>query len=131
MDNLNTIKFKKSESLGWFYKIDTATDQKISFTNGRGSGTGLYKEMQAWVRSGNTIEPQYTTKEQDQKDIDDLKNALENQKLTCIHLLDDSEKAVSDDPPYPNDVEAWKKVRKQWRVILKSDKIKSIPKKPF
>lgn len=68
---------------------------------------------------------------QEQKESDDLQNALESQKQTCIQLLNDSEKSVSNDPPYPDDVETWKTARSQWRNILKSDTIQTIPEKPF
>ena len=57
--------------------------------------------------------------------------ALRDQRSSCIKLLDESECKVSDDPPYPEDVAAWKTVRAQWRTILKSDKIQEIPPKPF
>lgn len=131
MDNLDKIKFKEAESSGWYYKIDLVTNQKISFANGKGSGTGLYKEMETWVAAGNVIEPQYTPEEQVQKEIDDLQNALDSQKSQCIQLLNDSEKAVSTDPPYPNDIDTWKTIRQQWRDILKMDSITNIPEKPF
>ena len=57
--------------------------------------------------------------------------SLESQKATCIQLLNDSEKAVSNDPPYPDDVEAWKTFRASLRAILKSDQLETVPKKPF
>ena len=56
---------------------------------------------------------------------------LRKQKQTCIKLLNDSEKAVSSDPPYPTDVAKWKTFRAKIRVILKGDELKEIPKKPF
>lgn len=131
MDNLNKIKFKETEAPNWYYKIDLEDGSQISFANGKGSGSGLYKEMQAWVNAGNTIEPQYTPEELEQKEAAELQTALTNQKNKCIRLLNDSEKAVSNDPPYPDDVSIWVNVRAQWRSIIQSDQIEAIPDKPF
>ena len=125
------IKYKKAEAKNWFYKIDIASGSKISFADGKGSGTGLYAEMLAWVAAGNEIEPQYTVEELAEKEVNDFGTALESQKATCIQLLNESEKAVSNDPPYPDDVEAWKTFRASLRVILKSDKLETVPNKPF
>lgn len=129
MDNLDTIKYKEAESEGWFYKIDIASGSKQSFNSKK--RIGLNNEMQVWVKAGNKIEPQYTADELTQKETDDFNNAIESQKSTCIQLLDASEKAVSKDPPYPDDIEIWKEARNQWREIIKSDKIEEIPDKPF
>ncbi len=68
MDNLDKIKFKEAEAPGWYYKIDQIAGSKISFADGKGSGTGLYKEMQAWIAAGNEIEPQYTAEELTEKE---------------------------------------------------------------
>lgn len=95
------------------------------------SGYGLNKEMIAWVAAGNTIEKQYTPGELAQKVIDDAKNALDSQKSTCIQLLNESEMAVSNDPPYPADTDKWKTIRAEWRIILKSDIIQTVPEKLF
>ena len=65
----------------------------------------------------------------EQKYIDS--ELLRKQKQTCIKLLNESEKAVSSDPPYPADEAKWKTFRAKIRVILKSDELKEIPKKPF
>ncbi len=56
---------------------------------------------------------------------------LTGQISECIKLLDHSEIHVSNDPPYPDDVNAWKIARAKWRVVLKSDKIKVIAERPF
>lgn len=135
MDNLDKIKFKEAGN-NWFVKIfldenGNEESRTPSFTNGKGSGSGLYKEMQAYVAAGNKIEPQFTAEELGQKEIDDLQNALDSQKAICIQLLNDSEKAVSNDPPYPNDIAKWKTFRGKLRTILKSDAIVTIPNKPF
>ena len=80
MDNLDKIKFKEAGN-GWFIKLfldenGNEVSRTPSFKNGKGSGTGLYKEMQAYVKAGNKIEPQYTSEEQAQKEADDVQNAL-------------------------------------------------------
>ncbi len=121
------IKFKHAEHPDWHCKIDTVAGTKISFPKKH----GYYQEMKLWVESGNEIEPQYTSSELVQKEIDDNNIDLENQRLTCIQLLNESEKSVSNDPPYPGDVEVWKIARQQWRDIIKSDQIVEIPEKPF
>lgn len=135
MDNLDKIKFKEAGN-NWYIKIflDKNGNEKSktpSFANGKGSGSGLFKEMQAWVEAGNVIEPQFTAKELKQKKAADSQSALDHQKATCIQLLNDSEKAVSNDPPYPDDIAKWKTFRGKLRTILKSDAIVAIPNKPF
>lgn len=78
MENLDTIKFKKGESPNIFYKIDLATGDKISFSSNskpKTSGFGMNKEMQEWISDGNTIEPQYTLEEQDQKEAKEVLEA--------------------------------------------------------
>ena len=87
--------------------------------------------MMAWVKEGNEIEPQYTVEELAEKENQEAANALESQKTTCVKYLNESEMHVSADPPYPDDSQLWKNVRKQWRLIIKSDKIQEIPPKPF
>ena len=127
MDNQKGIKFKEAESKDWFEKIDLLTGEKISFPKKH----GYYTEMLAWVAAGNEIEPQFTAEELAEKELKDFGTSLESQKATCIHLLNDSEKAVSNDPPYPDDIEAWKTFRASLRVIMKSDQLETVPKKPF
>ncbi len=68
MDNLDKIKFKEAEAPGWYYKIDIETGNKISFADGRGSGAGLYKEMENWVDAGGKIDPKYTSEELTEKE---------------------------------------------------------------
>lgn len=126
MDNLDKIKFKEAGN-GWYFKIDLDSGDKINFPKKH----GYYKEMQAWVEAGNEIEPQYTSDELAQKESEDMQNAIESQRQNCIQLLNESEKSVSNDPPYPDDIEIWKTIREQWRDIIKSDQIESIPEKPF
>ena len=129
MDNLDAIKFKHSV-VGRIKKIDVLTGQVMAEFNPK-KREGLNKELESWIDAGNEIEDQYTPEEQTQKDSDDAQNALDSQKSQCIQLLNDSEKSVSNDPPYPNDIETWKTARQQWRDIVKSNQIETIPDKPF
>ena len=74
MDNQDKIKFKEAGN-GWFIKIfldneGNEISRTASFKNGKGSGIGLYNEMQAWEAAGNTIEPQFTTEEQAAKEAE-------------------------------------------------------------
>lgn len=123
------MKYKQGEMPDIYYKIDG--DMKLSFRRTDKPGTmgyGLYKEM---IDSGLEIESQYTEEELAEKQEQENIAVLENQKLTCRNLLDTSEIHVSNDPPYPDDVEAWKIARNEWRKILKSDTLQEIYPKPF
>jgi len=123
------MKFKHAESPGYYYKIDDAGNKSPSWS--QKNKPGYYQEMMDWVAEGNEIEPQFTAEELDQKIADDIKQAHEKQKSDCIRLLNESEKAVSHDPPYPDDIDAWKKYRAELRLLLKSKELGDIPKKPF
>ena len=128
---MSNIKYKHAESEGWFYKISLDENGvEISRTGAfkKGQGNGYYQEM---IASGKEIEPQYTPEELVQKEIDDLQNSIDGQRSQCIQLLNDSEKCVSMDPPYPDDVPVWTAARAQWRTILKSENLETIPDKPF
>ncbi len=57
--------------------------------------------------------------------------SLESQKLRCQQLLDDSDKKMASDTPYTDDIPAWTVVRAQWRTIIKSNQIETIPEPPF
>lgn len=136
MDNQNKIKYKKAGS-DWFIKIFLDDKEKEisrtpSFANGKGSGTGLYQEMMAWVEVGNKVEPLYTTEEFAEKEINDLHIVLDSQKIQCIQLLKESDYKILTDSPFSNiDKAAWKTYRSQLRVIIKSNQIEEVPKKPF
>ena len=56
---------------------------------------------------------------------------LETQHSEAIRLLDESEKKVSSDPAYPDDVPEWKTYRAKLRAIVRSDTLQTIPEKPF
>lgn len=135
MDNLDKVKYKEAGN-GWFIKIfldDEGNEQSrtSSFADGKGSGTGLAKEMQAWIEDGGVVEPQYTAEEQAAKDQAEAANAIDATKSICIRYLNDSEIHVSNDPPYPNDVQAWTDKRTEWRTILRSGVAQEVPEKPF
>ena len=112
------IKYKKAEGKDWYNKIDLNTNKKVSFCKDKGSGVGLFNEMQEWVGNGNEIDPLYTSTELAEKEAAEFQDAIRTQKHVCIKLLDDSEKHVTFDPPYPDDTEAWKTARNRWREIL-------------
>jgi hypothetical protein len=128
------IKFKHGESDTIFYKVDTATGQKISFSSNakpKTSGWGMNKEMQVWVAEGNTIEDQFTAEELAQKDADDQIQLLENQQQICKQNLKDTDYALLPDHEFPEDVPEIKLRRIEWKRIIKSSKIETIPDKPF
>lgn len=79
MDNLDKIKFKEAGN-NWYIKIfldknGNEESRTPSFADGKGSGTGLYKEMQVWVKAGNTIEPQFTSEELAAKEAGEIEAA--------------------------------------------------------
>lgn len=123
------IKYKQAESEGWFYFIDELGNKGQSWN--KNNRPAMYEEMQAWVKDGNEIEPQLTSGELTAKELKDNEQDLESQNKILITLLNDSEKHVSQDPPYPDDVSTWVAARKQWRKILKSGILQEIPEKPF
>lgn len=130
MDDLDKIKYKEHAALNWFVKIDLVAGTKTDFTEK--NSPGLYTEMQAWLKiPGNEIEPVLTDEEKVAQSELEKTQALETQKNTCLQLLNDSDKKVNGDWPYPDDIPVWVEVRKQWRTILNSAEIVEIPEKPF
>ena len=105
MDNLESIKYKDAGN-GWYWKIDVHTGDKISFKNGKGSGSGLFKEMQSWIDSGNEIEPQFTKEEL--KTIEEEKAAYELVKYKDQRRAEYPEIGEQLDYIYWNGLEAWK-----------------------
>ncbi|MCK5615450.1 hypothetical protein KAR91_77015 [Candidatus Pacearchaeota archaeon] len=72
MDNLDKIKYKEAGN-SWFIKIflndkGNEVSRTPSFADGKGAGTGLFKEMKAWVEAGNKIESQFTAEELAEKE---------------------------------------------------------------
>ncbi len=76
-----------------------------------------------WLKDGNKAQPMT----EEELGIIDLKL----QRAECQKLLDDSDKKIVSDTPYPDDIPAWTEVRTQWRTIIKSNQIETIPEPPF
>lgn len=130
---MNTYKYKEAGN-GWHIKttIDKNGIEIKSPSFNQKNSPGLFAEMQTWEKiKGNVIEPQITESEQAVIDQEAKEQAIETTKSLCIKYLDESEKHVTDDPPYPGDTQAWKDSRAEWRTILKSGKAQSVPDKPF
>lgn len=123
------MKYKYAEAEGWYYQIDDEWNKSQSW-NAKNRPV-MYQEMQDWVSKGNEIEPQFTAEELAEKEVKEKEQALESQNQTLISLLNISEIHVSNDPPYPEDIDAWKNARKEWRKILKSGTLQEIYPKPF
>lgn len=126
------IKYKHGDN-NTFIMIDTDSGISRTFHDGKPGtfGAAMYLDMMKWESKGNEIEPLYTEQELIEKEQEEAEQALESQKKICTNLLNLSEIHVSNDPPYPDDVQLWKDWRAQIRVILKGDTIESIPDKPF
>ncbi len=129
---MENIKYKKGELPGSFYKINGGT--KISFNSKAKKGTtgyGMYKEMKIWEAAGGIIEPQYTAEELEQKEADDLDQAAENQKSQSRGFLKATDYKLLPDFEFQDDVPALKILRAEWKRIIKSDQLETIPEKPF
>lgn len=132
---LDRVSYKDAGN-GWTTKIhydDKGVEiSRISFKDGIGCGTGLHQEMLLWLKiPGNEIEPVLTDAGKIAQSEAEKIKALETQKNTVLQLLNDSDKKVNGDWPYPEDGPAWIEVREKWRAILKSTEIVQIPEKPF
>ncbi len=127
------MKYKHAEAPGYYYKIDDLGNKSASFNEGKPktSAAGMYKEMQAWVAAGNGIEPQYTAEELEQKEADDLDQAKENQKSQCQGFLKATDYKLLPDFEYQEDVPALKILRLEWKRIIKSNQLETVPEKPF
>lgn len=121
--------YKHAEQEGWYYQIDDQGNKGQSWD--RINRPVMYKEMREWDADGNIIEDQYTLKELAQKESEDLKNALEYQKQTCIRILDDIVHKFLPNYRKPEDVPEWQIFQDKIIVILESYKILEIPVKPF
>ena len=128
----DTIKFKCAGTSDTFYKIDTKTGAKISFSinsKPKTMGHGFTKEMEAWKNAGNEIEPQFIKQELIEKEEKDKERLLQLQKSKCILLLRETDHKVLPDAEYPEDVQQWVLLRIKWRQIYKSNIIENIPEK--
>ena len=125
------MKFKKGETSDIFYKIDG--ENKICFSKNdkpKTAGFGYNIEMKAWVDDGNEIEPQYTTKELVQKEVDDLQNALDSQNQTLIGLIRDNEYHLIS-RRWIKDRPAWEIALDKWAEQFKANILTKIFEKPF
>ncbi len=91
-------------------------------------GAGFYKEM---IDSGLEIEPQYIAEELKQKEADDLDQVIENQKSQCQGFLKATDYKLLSDFEYQEDVPALKILRLEWKRIIKSDQLETVPEPPF
>ncbi len=91
-------------------------------------GAGFYQEM---IDSGLEIEPQYTVEEQAQKDIDDSAQAIENQKSQSRGFLKATDYKLLSDFEFQEDVPQLLTLRAEWKRIIKSDQLETVPEKPF
>ncbi len=124
------MKYKHAEAPGYYYKIDELGNKSASFNKGKPGtmGAGFYKEM---IDSGLEIEPQYTVEELEQKEIDDLDQAIENQKSQSQGFLKATDYKLLSDFEFQDDVPALKILRLEWKRIIKSDQLETVPEKPF
>ncbi len=135
MNNLDKIKFKEAGN-GEFIKISLGENgQELSRSASFGPkskpltmGAGFYKEM---IDSGLEIEPQYTAEELEQKEVDDLDQAIENQKSQSQGFLKATDYKLLPDFEYQDDVPALKILRLEWKRIIKSNQLETVPEKPF
>ncbi len=127
------MKYKHAEIPGYYYKIDELGNKSASFNKGKPktSALGMYKEMQAWIAAGNKIEPQYTAEELEQKEADDLEQAIENQKSQSRGFLKATDYKLLSDFEYQEDVPQLLTLRAEWKRIIKSDQLEIVPEKPF
>ncbi len=91
-------------------------------------GAGFYQEM---LDSGLEIEPQYTAVELVEKEANDLDQAIENQKSQSQGFLKATDYKLLSDFEYQDDVSALKILRLEWKRIIKSDQLETVPEKPF
>ena len=91
-------------------------------------GAGFYQEI---LDSGLEIEPQYTAEELEQKEVDDLAQDIENQKSRSQGFLKATDYKLLSDFEFQDDVSALKILRLEWKRIIKSDQLETVPEKPF
>jgi len=127
------MKFKKTADPKQLVKIDengaTTFSEYRKDSNGK---TNLGTEMQEWLKiPGNKLEPQVTAEEQAENDAAEAVQAWESTKSICIKYLDESEKHVTNDAPYPENLQKWLDSRAGWRAIIRAKIAQEVPPKPF
>ncbi len=91
-------------------------------------GAGFYQKM---LDSSLEIETQYTAEELEQKEADDLDQAIENQKSQSHGFLKETDYKLLSDFEYQEDVPQLLILRLEWKRIIKSDQLETVPEKPF
>ena len=130
---MENYKYKEAGN-GYFFKIfldgnGNEVSRTASFNQGKPGTTaaGYWSEMQAWIKAGGVVEPQFTAEELAAKEAEEAQAAIDSTKALCIKYLDETEKHVSSDPPYPDDVDRHKADRAKWREIIKSGTAQDVP----
>lgn len=122
------MKFKyATPDKKWFIQIYDDCTKSQAFT--AENRPGQYAEMKAWEAAGNKIEPYETESEISEREAQEKKDALQNQKQTCKRYLDETDYLVSNDTPYPGDLGKNKAKRAEWRRIMNSEILEEIPLK--
>ena len=92
-------------------------------------GAGFWQEYLKWIDEGNVVEPQYTTKELMERAAAEAARALESQRNACLKNLGETDYKLLSDFEYQGDVPKIKALRDEWKRILKSDKLETVPEK--
>lgn len=121
--------YYKEAGNGEIIKLDDKGNKSPSFN--KKNSPGLWKEMQVFIDAGGVVEPQFTPEEQEAKEALEDQQALESQKSTCIRNLNDTDYKLLEDFEYPEDVAKIKADRLEWKRIVKSDKLETVPENTF
>lgn len=98
----------------------------------RTQGHGFYyNDYLKHIEGGGEVEPLETPEEIATREAKEEADAIESTKSLCIQYLNDSEKHVTNDPPYPANVQEWLDSRAVWRTILRSGEAQTVPYKPY
>ena len=90
----------------------------------------MAKERDEWLKS-NVLEEAETADEIASREAIEFAEALNAQDLKCHNLLDETDKKMVSDWPYPDDQPAWSEYRSSIREIIGCGEIRTIPEKPF
>ena len=123
------MKYKETAAPGWIVKIDDLGNAGQSFT--KQNKPGWWAEKETWEAEGNEIEPFETAEEIAAREAKEAIRAIKTQRAECQRLLDETDKTMVSDWPYPEDKAKNESFRAELRAIMKSDKIQEIPDKPF